>query len=249
MLRKVKEVAELTGVSIRTLHHYDRIGLLSPEHVTEAGYRQYSERDLETLQQILFFRELGFPLKNIGEILQSPEYDKAEALALQREALLEKRSRLDRMIRTLENTIQDAKGEIKMTDKEKFEGFDFTNNPYEEEARQRWGNEAVDRSKQTLADMGQEGQKQIGEQMDTLFRRLAAMRHRDPASDEVQKAIGEWHAFLNGMGHTYSPEAFKGLGQLYIQDERFTRNMDKFGDGFAKFMADAMGIRADRMKG
>ena len=249
MLRKVKEVAELTGVSIRTLHHYDRIGLLSPEHVTEAGYRQYSERDLETLQQILFFRELGFPLKNIGEILQSPEYDKAEALALQREALLEKRSRLDRMIRTLENTIQDAKGEIKMTDKEKFEGFDFTNNPYEEEARQRWGNEAVDRSKQTLADMGQEGQKQISEQMDTLFRRLAAMRHRDPASDEVQKAIGEWHAFLNGMGHTYSPEAFKGLGQLYIQDERFTRNMDKFGDGFAKFMADAMGIRADRMKG
>lgn len=249
MLRKVKEVAELTGVSIRTLHHYDRIGLLSPEHVTEAGYRQYSERDLETLQQILFFRELGFPLKNIGEILQSPEYDRAEALALQREALLEKRSRLDRMIRTLENTIQDAKGEIKMTDKEKFEGFDFTNNPYEQEARQRWGNEAVDRSKQTLADMGPEGQKRIGGQMDALFRKLAAMRHRDPASDEVQQAIVEWHEFLNGMGQTYSPEAFKGLGQLYIQDERFTRNMDKFGEGFAKFMADAMGIRADRMQG
>jgi len=249
MLRKVKEVAELTGVSVRTLHHYDRLGLLTPEHTTEAEYRQYSEENLETLQEILFFRELGFPLKNIGEILQSPDYDRAEALALQREALLEKRSRLDRMIKTLENTIQDAKGEIKMTDKEKFEGFDFTNNPYEEEARQRWGNEAVDRSNQVLAGMGAQGQKQISEQMEVLFRKLAAMRQQDPASDEVQQAIGEWHAFLNGMGHSYSPEAFKGLGQLYVQDERFTRNMDKFGDGFAKFMAEAMGIRADRMQG
>ncbi|SEJ30290.1 DNA-binding transcriptional regulator, MerR family [Bhargavaea ginsengi] len=248
MLRKVKEVAELTGVSIRTLHHYDRIGLLSPEHVTEAGYRQYSERDLETLQQILFFRELGFQLKQIGQILQNPDFDRIEALALQREALLEKRSRLDRMIQTLENTIQDAKGEIEMTDKEKFQGFDFTNNPYEEEARQRWGNEAVDRSNKALADMGAQGQKQISEQMEALFRKLAAMRHQDAGSDEVQQSIGEWHAFLNSMGHSYSPEAFRGLGQLYIQDERFTRNMDKFGDGFARFMAEAMGIRADRLQ-
>src|SRR5690606_10228140 len=140
-------------------------------------------------------------------ILQSPEYDRAEALALQREALLEKRSRLDRMIKTLENTIQEAKGEIKMTDKEKFEGFDFTNNPYEEEARKRWGNKAVERSNQALADLGTEGQKQIGEQMEALFRKLSAMRHQDPGADDVQHAIGEWHAFLNGMGHTYSPEA------------------------------------------
>ncbi|KZE39862.1 MerR family transcriptional regulator [Bhargavaea cecembensis] len=249
MLRKVKEVAELTGISIRTLHHYDRIGLLSPEQVTEAGYRQYSDRDLETLQQILFFRELGFQLKRIGEILKSPEFDREEALLLQREALLEKRARLDRMIGTLEKTIQDAKGEIEMTDKEKFEGFDFTNNPYEDEARRRWGDEAVDRSNQALANMGPEGQKQTGEQMEALFRKLAAMRNQDPDSEEVQQAIGEWHAFLNSMGHTYSPEAFKGLGQLYIQDERFTRNMDKFGDGFARFMAEAMGIRSDRLQG
>ncbi|WP_213423477.1 MerR family transcriptional regulator [Bhargavaea massiliensis] len=248
MLRKVSEVAELTGISIRTLHHYDRIGLLSPEHVTGAGYRQYSERDLETLQQILFFRELGFPLKRIGEILKSPDFEREEALVLQREALLEKRVRLDRMIQTLEKTIQDAKGEIEMTDQEKFDGFDFTKNPYEEEARKRWGDEAVDRSNQTLANMGPEGQKQIGAQMEALFRKLAAMRLQDPASDEVQQAIGEWHAFLNSMGHTYSPEAFKGLGQLYIEDERFTKNMDKFGDGFARFMAEAMEIRADRMQ-
>ncbi|MFC7364632.1 MULTISPECIES: MerR family transcriptional regulator [Bhargavaea] len=248
MLRKVKEVADLTGVSIRTLHHYDRIGLLSPEHVTEAGYRQYSDRDLETLQQILFFRELGFQLKRIGEILKSPDFDREDALLLQREALLEKRARLDRMIRTLDKTIQDAKGEIEMTDKEKFEGFDFTNNPYEDEARQRWGDEAVDRSNQALANVGPEGQKQIGVQMEALFRKLAAMRHQNAASDEVQQAIGEWHAFLNSMGHTYSPQAFKGLGQLYIQDERFTKNMDKFGDGFARFMAEAMAIRANRLQ-
>lgn len=248
MLRKVSEVAELTGVSVRTLHHYDRIGLLSPEHVTEAGYRQYSEQELERLQQILFFRELGFRLKHIGEILESPDFDRLEALELQREALLEKRARLDRMIGTLENTIQDVKGEIELTDKEKFEGFDFSNNPYEDEARKRWGNEAVDRSNQALANMLPEGQKRLGEQMEALFRKLAAMRHQDPATEEVQRAIGEWHAFLNGMDYAYSPEAFKGLGQLYVQDERFTRNMDQFGDGFARFMAAAMGIRADRLQ-
>lgn len=249
MLRKVKEVAELTGVSIRTLHHYDQIGLLSPEQTTEAGYRQYSSRDLETLQQILFFRELGFPLKRIGDILRNPEFDRKEAFALQHKALLEKRSRLDRMIRTLENSMKDKKGELQMTDKEKFEGFDFTANPYEEEARRRWGNETVDRSKETLANMGPDGQKQLGESMDALFSKLAAMRHLDPGSADVQQAIREWHNLLNSTGHTYSAEAFKGLGELYVQDERFTRNMDRFGDGFARFMADAMAYRADRMSG
>ena len=133
---KVKEVADLVGISVRTLHHYDEIGLLIPDDTTGSGYRVYSDENLETLQQILFFRELGFPLKKIKEIIHNPSFDRQEALEIQHKMLLEKKNRLNKMIRTLEKTIQYSKGEIKMSNKEKFEGFNFSQNPYEQEARE-----------------------------------------------------------------------------------------------------------------
>ena len=141
---KVKEVSQLTGVSVRTLHHYDDIGLLTPDGSTEAGYRLYSDDNLATLQQILFFRELGFSLKKIKELLDSPSFNRQEAFEMQRNMLVEKRKQLDSMIDTIEKTIQQGKGELVMTNEEKFKGFDFSQNPYEQEARERWGDEAVD---------------------------------------------------------------------------------------------------------
>ena len=134
---KVKEVADFVGISVRTLHHYDEIGLLTPDAITESGYRVYSDENLETLQQILFFRELGLPLKKIKEIIYRPSFNKQEALEIHHHLLLEKRSRLDKMIGILEKTIRHSKGEIQMTNKEKFDGFDFSHNPYEQEARER----------------------------------------------------------------------------------------------------------------
>src|SRR5690606_27139351 len=134
----VKEAAELAGISVRTLHFYDEIGLLTPDEVTEAGYRVYSERNLETLQEILFFRELGFSLKQIKEIMSDPAYDRQAALQLHRKMLTEKRDRLDQLITTIDKTSQQMKGEIKMTVEEKFQGCDFSRNPYEQEARERW---------------------------------------------------------------------------------------------------------------
>ena len=148
---KVKEVAQLTGVSVRTLHHYDDIGLLTPDGLTEAGYRLYSDDNLATLQQILFFRELGFSLKKIKELLDSPSYDRQEAFEMQRKMLIEERERLDRVIETIEKTIQHEKGELGMTNEEKFKGFDFSHNPYEQEARDRWGDEAVDKANKKAA--------------------------------------------------------------------------------------------------
>ena len=152
---KVKEVSQLTGVSVRTLHHYDDIGLLTPDRTKEAGYRLYSDDNLATLQQILFFRELGFSLKKIKELLTSPLFDRAEAFEMQRKMLLEKRRQLDSMINTIEKTIQHGKGERYMTNEEKFKGFDFGDNPYEQEARERWGDKAVDKSNKKAAQFGQ----------------------------------------------------------------------------------------------
>jgi DNA-binding transcriptional MerR regulator len=240
---KVKEVAQLTGVSVRTLHHYDDIGLLTPDDMTEAGYRLYSNDNLAKLQQILFFRELGFSLKKIKELLDSPSFDRQEALEMQRRMLIEERERLDRVIETIEKTIQHEKGEIMMTNEEKFKGFDFSHNPYEKEARDRWGDEAVDKANKKTAQFGPE----LGEEMNRIYFNLASLRHLDPASDEAQTGIEEWFKFLNKMGD-YSLEAFAGLGQMYVDDERFTKNIDQFGEGVARFMCEAMGEYAEKRK-
>jgi DNA-binding transcriptional MerR regulator len=242
---RVKEVADLTGISVRTLHHYDEIGLLTPEETTGTGYRVYSEGNLETLQQILFFRELGFPLKEIRSILSSPAFDRHEALKLHKRMLLEKRDQIDRMLNTIDKTIQHSKGEIHMTNQEKFQGFDFSKNPYEQEARERWGDKAVDDSQARFGKMSADDQQAFGQSMNELYTRLAALRHNSPESDESQLAIKEWYDMLNQVG-SYSLEAFKGLGQMYVDDVRFTKNIDKFGEGLAQYMRDAMAVYADR---
>jgi DNA-binding transcriptional MerR regulator len=245
---KVKEVADLVGISVRTLHYYDEIGLLTPEETTESGYRLYSDKNLEMLQQILFFKELGFPLKKIKEIINSPSFDQHEALVLQRKMLLEKRRRLDKMIATIDKTIQHMRGEIQMTNKERFEGFDFSHNPYEKEARERWGNEAVDKANAKLGNMSKEEQEAMTKEMNSIYQKLASLRHGSPESEEAQAAIKGWYDFLNNHFGCYSLEAFKGLGQMYVDDERFTKNIDQFGEGLAKFMRDAMAVFADKNK-
>ncbi|OZI10761.1 MerR family transcriptional regulator [Bacillaceae bacterium SAS-127] len=244
---RVKEVSDLVGISARTLHHYDDIGLLVPDEVTEAGYRLYSNDNLETLQQILFFRELDFPLKKIKEVINSPSFDREEALRLHRKMLLEKRQRIDRMLGTLDQTIQHMKGEINMSNKEKFAGFDFSDNPYEQEARERWGDQVVDESKKKIGNMTKGEQKEMSKEWDAIYKKLAALRHHSSASQEAQAAIEEWYDFLNNMGN-YSLEAFKGLGQMYVDDERFTKNIDQYGEGLARFMRDAMAVYADSKK-
>ncbi|MGP4107677.1 MerR family transcriptional regulator [Virgibacillus sp. L01] len=244
---KVKEVADLVGISVRTLHHYDAIGLLSPEETTESGYRIYSNNDLEVLQQILFFKELGFPLKKIKEIINSPSFDRKEALELHRKMLLEKRSRIDKMIATIDKTTQHSKGEINMSNKEKFAGFDFSHNPYEQEARDRWGDKDVDESNAKINKMSTDEQKAMGEEFDRIYQELAALRHQSPESDEAQAGIKVWYDYLNKIGN-YSLDAFKGLGQMYVDDERFTKNIDKYGQGLSVFMRDAMAVYADRNK-
>jgi DNA-binding transcriptional MerR regulator len=135
MAMTVKEVADLVGISVRTLHYYHEIGLLAPDEITDSGYRLYSDDNLDTLQQILFFRELGFTLKEIKKILSNPSFDRKEALILHRKMLLDKRNRLDEMLETIDKTIEHLEGGRNMTNEEKFRCFNFSTNPYEAESR------------------------------------------------------------------------------------------------------------------
>lgn len=138
------------------------------------------------------------------------------------------------------------KGEITMTREEKFGGFDMTQNPYEEEARQLWGDEAVDRSNAHVAKMSSEDQNAIAAGLDELFTQLAEIRHEDPTSDVAQKAMAQMFSHFNqNFGHQYTPEAFAGVGQLYISDMRFTENIDRYGEGLASFLAQAMAVYAE----
>lgn len=244
----VKEVAELVGVSIRTLHHYDQIGLLTPKEITDSGYRLYSKENLETLQQILFFKELGFTLKEIKKIINSPSYNRQEALILQRKMLIEKRNKVDKMIETIDKTIKHMAGEIQMTNEERFGGINLRFNQFEEEARRRWGNHSIDEIKAKLKDMSKGEQNDLSDRWDKIFNKLACVRDQSPESQEVQSTIKEWYNFLNKNFSNYSLDAFNGLGQLYINDERFTKNIDQYGEGLAKLMSEAMEIFTNNQK-
>lgn len=241
-----KELAELTGISVRTLHHYDKIGLLTPQKDDENGYRHYSEQEVDKLQQILFFKELDFPLKKIKQILDDPSFDKSIALSLQYRLLTEKKKQIETMLKTLDQTIKNEKGEITMTNEEKFTGFDFSTNPYEEEARKLWGDKVVEQANAKVNNMTKTEQLAIKESFEAEFHNLAAVRKHSPASQEAQLAIDHFFHYLNDThGNIYSLETFRGLGEMYVADERFTKNIDKFGDSLALFLKDAMRVYAE----
>lgn len=241
---KIKELADIAGVSVRTLHHYDKIGLLTPDTDKVNGYRDYTDKDISRLQQILFFRQLNFKLMQIKDILDSPHYDKTEALQLQKSILLKEQSRLKSILKLIDRTIISEKGEMMMTNEEKFEGVDFSHNPYEEEAKEKWGSDAVDKSKQNLKKMGT---KETERRFNEIYTELANVRHLEPESEDAQQQIHKWYEFLNEIGE-YSPEMFKGLGDMYVEDERFTKNINKFGDGLAQFMQQAMSVHYENHK-
>lgn len=248
MNMKVKEVSELVGVSIRTLHYYNQIGLLIPTEITNSGYRFYSEGDLETLQQILFFKELDFSLTEIKKMMNSVSYNRQKALRLQKKMLLEKRDRIDKIIKTIDKTDQYMRGEILITKEERFEGINLRHNDYEQEARKHWGDEPIDTVKAKLENMTKDENIGLSNKWDSIFKKLARLCDQSPGSQEVQVTIKEWYNFLNKNVGTYSLDAFYGLGQLYIEDERFTKNIDQYSKGLAKFMSEAIKVFTDRQK-
>jgi len=244
-----KEVAKITGVSVRTLHHYDTISILSPGRNPGNGYREYSENDMDRLQQILFFKECGFSLVQIKGLLNSPGFDREMAFDLQKKFLLHQKKRIELMLETLEKSVQNMKGKMTMSIKDKFNGFDFTNNPYEDEARRLWGNKVVDQSNAHIKSLSQKEQEAMAKGMDDLFTDLAKIRNDAPDSATAQAAMDKMYSHFNAsFGYRYSLEAFAGVGQMYVTDERFTVNIDKYGDGLSNFLSAAMKIYAENHK-
>lgn len=233
---KVSEVAKLTGVTVRTLHYYDEIGLLKPGEVTEAGYRVYNDADLEVLQQILFFRELDFPLEDIRKIMQNPAYDRQNALQKQRELLLQKRSRIDGLIALVDKTL---KGEHDMS----FEQFDTTTieetrKKYAAEVKERWGNSDAyaEFEKKTRYYNDEQFKIMDGKGMDIL-KEFGQNRTLAPDSVQAQVLVEKWHKYITENYFTCTKEILSCLGQMYIGDERFKQNIDQYGEGTAAFMA------------
>lgn len=250
----VQKLARLAGVSARTLRYYDEIGILKPARTNSSGYRIYGKEEVDRLQQILFYRELGVSLDRIKDIVTSPSFDRAKALREHREKLLLKREQLDLLIANLDKTIALTEGRTSMSDKEKFEGFkqkliDENEKKYGEEIREKYGKDAVERSNRKVKNMTQEQYDAVTKLGEEVMATLAeAFKTGDPAGELAQKAADLHKQWLSFFWDSYSKEAHAGVAQMYVDDERFTKYYDKEQPGTAKFLRDAILIYAGMKK-
>ena len=244
-LMSVHEVAELTGITARTLHYYDEIGLLKPTKVTEAGYRMYDDKALSRLQNILLFRELQFPLKEIKVILDSPDFDPSEALAHQITLLELQYKHLGELI-TFTREIQ-KKGVTAMN----FDVFDKSEiEKYEAEVKAKWGNtKAYQEYKQKDIPRNGSNYSKIANELLTMFSELGELKHLNPSADEVQNKIAALQKFITDNYYVCTNEILGGLGEMYVCDERFRSNIDKAGgDGTADFVKQAIVVYCSKRK-
>ena len=238
---KINEVAKLTGITVRTLHYYDEIGLLSPSEITESGYRLYNDASLETLQQILFFRELEFSLNDIKEMMTNPGYEKEEALCKHRELLLKRRARIDNLINLLDRTV---KGNNTMS----FQEFDMTEiekakKEYAVEVKNRWGHtEAYAESKEKTANYDKAKWKFLSGEGAEILKEFGEYRDLPVDSEKVQNLVKKWQSYITDNFYRCTKEILSGLGLMYIGDSRFKENIDKNGKGTAEFMANAIAV-------
>lgn len=238
-MNTVKQVAKLAGISRRTLHYYDHIGLLVPQQVTTAGYRLYGQQDLEKLQQILFFKEMGFSLDQIKKIMENPDFDIQAALRQQLEVLELKKKRLEKLIELMERRL---KGELDMSFKEfGTEEINAARERYQKEAEEKWGHtEAYRQSMARTKKYSSSDWTRINSEAEHIYLGLAAKMDRPPDSKEVMDLISRWQQHISKYYYDCSLDVLAGLGQAYVSDARFTKNIDKYGQGLAAFMSKAI---------
>lgn len=243
----VGAVAGLAKVTIRTLHHYDEIGLVVPER-TSGGYRLYGPAQIDRLQEVLFFRELGFGLDEITRIVEEPTYARQSALRRHKKLLEAKAERLMSMLNAIDRAIEsDVSGEP-MNYEEKLEVFgDFDPAEYEEEAKERWGeSDAYQQAAQRTSQYTKEDWLRNKAEMNEIYAAFVSLMTDGVAPENAEAAaVVERHrAHITEWYYDCSKEIHAGLGQMYVADARFTKNIDKYGEGLAQFMSDAIAAAA-----
>ncbi len=240
----VGKVAELASVSVRTLHHYDEIGLLSPSGRSEAGYRLYDDADLVRLQQILFYRELGFSLEDIDRVMTDPHFDRRTALLEQRRMLAQKSAHLGEMLEAIDRALEAAQKGIVMSKEEMFEVFgDFDPAEYEDEVKERWGDTDAykESSKRTARYTKQDWERIKTEGAEQLDRMIALFD--EGVSPEDPRSMGVAEAARLSIDRNFYPcsrEMHVNLGEMYVADPRFTDYYDKHRTGLAQWFCDAI---------
>lgn len=242
----INKLSKLAGISSRTLRFYDEIGLLKPKRINSSGYRIYGENEVNKLQQILFYRELDLKLDSIKEILNSDDFDELSALRDHQNKLLEKKKHIDLLIANVENTIKYKEGNIKMSDKEKFEGFkdnliQENEKKYGNEIREKYGDDSVNKSNKKFKGMSEKDYNLMEEMSKEILIKLKeAFKTSDPTSELAQEVADLHKKWLSFTWSNYSKEAHRGLAQMYVDDERFTEYYDKEQPGLALFLRDAI---------
>jgi len=235
---QIKEFAEFTGVSVRTLHYYDEIGLLTPAFVDETtGYRFYDEKSLLRMQEILFFRELDFSLKSIGEILSSPNYDTRKSLEEQKILLTLKKERLERLIASIDEAMKGA-NVMSAFDNSKFE-------KHKAEAQEKWGKtDAYKEHAERTKNYSKQKWNDLTEEMEHIMAEFASCmkKVKKPESAEAQNIVKMLQNHITENYYLCTNEILAGLGQMYVGDERFKNNIDKHAGGTAAFICEAIEV-------
>ncbi|GAB3063476.1 MerR family transcriptional regulator [Salinicoccus sesuvii] len=245
MLYTVKHLADLAGVSPRTLRYYDKIGLLVSSRSIN-GYRIYDQAAIDRLQLILFYRSLGIPLSEIGRIIDDPGFNVLEALEAHHQTLIEEQSRLAERIRNVEKTIQSKKGEVSMSNEEKFEGFkraalEKNESEYGQELRNKYGEKVIKQSNKKWMSMTQQDKGEMKALEQELIEVLkAGTTSHSPADDLYRRAAKLHKAWLMYSWTEYSEVAHKGLAEMYLQDPRFNKYYEDIAPGAASFLRDAI---------
>lgn len=243
----VKQLANLAGVSARTLHYYDQIGLLRPSRQPGNGYRIYGQPELLRLQQILFLRELGMGLEQIRLVIDRPDFDRLQALEQHRSALRRRQVRLERLLETVERTISYMKGKIEMQGKDFFEGFDEEQQKeYELEAQRRWGEKEVKESQRRWASYPPEKKRQVLEEAGEIYQSIIEAIPHGPASPQAQEGVARWH---QNMRYFFEPsvEVLLGLSQGYVEDPAFNSTFQRMHPDLAGFMREAVKIYCQKL--
>lgn len=240
MKMRIKEFSVLTGVSVRTLHYYDKIGLLKPAFVDrQNGYRFYDEASLARMQEILFYRELDFPLDSIRTILSAPYYDKKQALAAQKKLLILKKERLERLIAAIDSA---GKGESIMTAFDN-RAFEDARSRYQAEAREKWGHtSAYGEHKQKTKSYTKDRWVGLNIEMMQIFKAFAAcMQSGDaPGSARPQALVQQLQAFITENYYTCTPQILENLGEMYTGDRRFRETINQYAIGTAEYVSKAI---------